>query len=169
MSQTKSTIELGQILSEFDPEYNQLVELGHQIGVEKLNTVLDIFGGEKPHIPMAKNFWAGLGRRVRDNQIKMDFKGNNHKDLAAEHGLKERQIRNILESKNKTYKRPEYILQSCKMQPDDHDIITALTNEFCGAAMHDILHEVIKEALKDSDLIKILNRKYGTQATLQLA
>jgi len=166
MLQTKSTIELGEILSKFDPDYNQLVELGHEIGVEKLNAVLEIFGGEKPHIPMTKNFWAGLERNARDDQIRLDFKGNNHKELADREGLKERQIRNILESKPKKYKRPEFVLQSCKLQPDDHDTITALANEFCGAAMHEILHVIIKTALSDPETKTKLSKMYGVQLTL---
>lgn len=84
------------LLGNFSDEHSDLVALGKRIGAEALQAVLEVFGGQKPHIPSAEDFWARLDREVRNERIRANFRGNNYAELAMAERLDERQVRRIV-------------------------------------------------------------------------
>lgn len=151
------------LLDKFSPEYHQLVEVGQKIGVENLDIVLSILGGQKTHVPMKKNFYNNLRRQVRDEHIRTAFKGNNYGELALSHGLKERQVREILKGKSKIYKHPVNVNRACKITPDNHDYLQRLSDRYCSAPTHALLSVIIETAERDPALHAELAEKFGEQ------
>lgn len=83
-----------QLLEQYAPGDSPLIDLAKRFGPAAMDVVLDACGGE--WLPEKASFWAGLARRVRDEQIRTAFRGNNISELAALHGLSERQVRRIV-------------------------------------------------------------------------
>lgn len=85
-----------ELLGMFAEEYHPLVALGHRCGLTAMETVMDLLGGEKPHIPTSANFWRHLTLTARDEEIRLRFVGNNYRELAMDYGLDERHVRRIV-------------------------------------------------------------------------
>lgn len=93
--------ERARVLEHFSPEHSPLIEIGQRIGPDALNAVLEVLGGQKPHIPKAETFWASLEREIRNERIRARFMGNNHQELADESGLDVRQIYYIVHGRQR--------------------------------------------------------------------
>lgn len=91
-----NSTEQAELLERFDDDFSEFVALGKRIGPVALNELLEVFGGQKPHIPKANSFWRSLEVTVRNETIRTQFRGNNIEQLALEYELSERQLRNIV-------------------------------------------------------------------------
>lgn len=91
-----TTVEKRALLEMFAVDHSPLVRLGHRVGIDALEAMLDEFGGLKPHVPTSDAFWGRLAREIRNTQIQGRFHGNNLAELQCEYGLCERQLRAIL-------------------------------------------------------------------------
>lgn len=89
-----SQSELLNCYSEEHP--SDLVQLGKQIGADNLNRVLSVLGGRNVYVPTGEQFWKGLYREIRNEEMRAKFRGNNIKELALEYDLDERQVRRIV-------------------------------------------------------------------------
>lgn len=86
-------IEKTQILeqcSDSDP----VVALARRLGPELWDQVLEVAGGEK--LPEREWFWGSLWRRIRDEQLRAAFQGDNLEELALRFDLSTRQVRRIV-------------------------------------------------------------------------
>lgn len=84
------------ILESYGPDAGPMVRLARRIGPAAMDAVLEELGGERPALPEPDAFWRGLWRRMRDEQIRAQFRGNNLAELAQRHGLCERHVRRIV-------------------------------------------------------------------------
>lgn len=66
-------------------------EIAENIGLENLIKIADLVGGAKIYIPKTES----LLRPARDMQIKSEFNGYNHNELAQRYGLTETWVREI--------------------------------------------------------------------------
>ncbi len=66
-------------------------EVAEQIGVDNMFKVLDIIGGATVYIPKPDT----VIKPVRDAQMKKEFNGYNHMELAKRYNLAERTVREI--------------------------------------------------------------------------
>lgn len=66
--------------------------MGYPAGTLALKDVLEIHGGVEIYIPTATERYIAL----RNEQIKNEFKGDNHADLAGKYKLHEVHIRRII-------------------------------------------------------------------------
>lgn len=160
MSEVRSTeIAQKELLGKFTDEFNPLVELGQRIGATALNGVLDVLGGLKPHIPTQDNFWQGLQRVVRDEEIRVKFNGNNYEQLAIDYELDPRQVRRIVNTQTKTYRTPEK-LKAVKVGPQHHALIDEYARQF-GSSHHAVLDALLSIALEAGDVDERLRRHLG--------
>lgn len=152
------------LLDIFSEEDSELIELGKRIGSEHLNDVLDVFGGMKPHIPSADNFWRALERRKRDAEIKAAFKGNNLDALMEAYNLTERRLRQILfEGKKK--RQGNGNAAPLKAGTEYHAEVLRLASDHGVTArtMCDVLLDV---ALKCPELVDEIGERLGSQGKL---
>lgn len=66
-------------------------ELVETVGMENYKKIVASFGGILLYIPKADS----VTRAARDRQLKSEFNGYNHSDLARKYNLSETQVRNI--------------------------------------------------------------------------
>lgn len=95
------------LLEQFDPEYNDLVAFAKECGPEALNKLLARLGGLKVHIPRPENFWHGLWRHIRDQDMRARFDGRNYGTLAVEYGISEREARRIIHKPARQYSKSQ--------------------------------------------------------------
>lgn len=157
-----------QLLALFDEHYNPFVTLGHRLGPDALNVVLEELGGQKPHIPQPQNFWSGLEREVRDEQIRGQFRGNNYVELADEYGLSERQIRQIVDSQRREYKRAPETTKAVHVPNELYGDFEALTRRYGGVSMRELMAVALKASLAAPEVHKALREKFGEQTELQV-
>ncbi len=88
-----------------DPRLTQLVA---RAGLPALEALLDLYGGEKPHIPSASNFWEKLLMAERDRDIwaRWDGREATRKQLMAEYGLALRSFQKIIKRMSDWHRRP---------------------------------------------------------------
>lgn len=91
------------LLEQFDHEFNDYVAFAKEQGPEALNALLERLGGQKVHVPTLVNFWTGLQRQVRNEDMRARFRGNNYKQLAIEYGVSEREARRIIHCAPRKY------------------------------------------------------------------
>lgn len=118
------------LLAQFGDDYSPLVELIRRLGPEQGEVVLEVLGGTKPHIPTAVNFWGSLSREVRDEMIRVRFRGNNLAELISEFGLSERQLRYILHGATHHKKPQKSYDKTLKISMCNHETLTLLANDF---------------------------------------
>lgn len=160
-----------QLLEAFDPQYSPLVELGHELGPEVLERLLRKMGGQKPHIPSPENFWGNLEREVRDQRIRDRFRGNNYAELALEHDLSERQVREIVKSSPRNYKRPPDPRVPVKLPAELHGGLAAEAKRM-NVAARDLAAALLEEALADAAMMNRVAQRLGVQMifeTLEVA
>jgi Mor family transcriptional regulator len=95
-------IDEQMLLEKFSPDhprYGQLIELGRRLGAAGLNELMEMWGGEKKHIPEAATFWEKLFREVRNEEIKAKFNGRNYDSLAEEYQMDVRSMYRIIHNK----------------------------------------------------------------------
>lgn len=161
-----SAADKRQLLEGFDPQYSPLVELGHALGPQALDTLLSKMGGQKPHIPSLENFWGGLKREVRDQRIRARFVGNNYEQLALEWGLSERQVREIVKGEQRSYKRPADPRVPVKLPVALH---AALRNEAerMNVSTRDLAAALLEEALGNPLALGRAAQRLGAQMILE--
>ena len=152
------------LLHEFDPEFNPLVEIAKRIGAENFDVVMEVLGGQKPHIPMQHNFYASLEREQRNEEIRNKFEGNNYGQLSVEFGLSLRQTRIIVDKKRKEYKRGHENMRPIKASESAYDEIHLLSDRH-QIPMHKVLsvmHDFISE-FHQPEFYKLLSDEFGEQ------
>lgn len=92
---------LDDLLVHFSPDHSAWVSVGHRIGGSALATLLEELGGTNLHVPTLEHFRLALWRRLRDEDIRARFRGNNYHEISADYGLSPRQIRNIVHGPKK--------------------------------------------------------------------
>jgi Mor family transcriptional regulator len=87
-----------------DPRLSMLVA---RAGLPALDALLDLFGGEKPHIPSADTFWERLTLEERDRRIYAAHDGTTDsvKRLAREYGLSVRRVQFVIQKQREGKKR----------------------------------------------------------------
>ncbi len=153
------------LLDCFDEDYNQLVELAREIGVDNVDAVLRTFGGQKPHIPMPENFWDGLQRELRDREIRAKFRGDNYAELAIEYHLTERRVRQIIDGNDKNYKRQQPSMNTAKIAAAEYASLVRLASHY-QVPVHSVLTVVFREGIKQPAVQQVLNDAFGQQAQL---
>lgn len=164
MSNNEQITKEKDLLGEFESEFNPLVEIGQRIGAENLNVVMEVLGGQKPHIPMQHNFYAGLEREQRDQTMRKQFEGNNYGQIAMEFGLSLRQTRIIVDKKPREYSRGNETMKPVKANEAVYDEIKKLA-DLHQVPMHKVLfhfHDFIFEHHQDA-FLNMLNDEYGQQ------
>ncbi len=68
-------------------------DLARIIGIDRLLTLCEIFGGTSVYVPRKERILL----KARNEEIKREFVGNNYGGLAAKYGLTERRIRQIID------------------------------------------------------------------------
>jgi Mor family transcriptional regulator len=89
-----------EITIESFPE--ELQDVATCIGKENMLTVIEKLGGLSIYFPKPDT----LFKNTRDNQIRKEFNGANHRALAQKYNLTESWIRNIVQMKKSPLKRP---------------------------------------------------------------
>lgn len=72
----------------YDPEHVLVKHIGHQAALK----LIEMYGGDCFDIPKAEKAM----RAVRDRKIREQYRVKSQRQLAIEHGLTDRQIRNIV-------------------------------------------------------------------------
>lgn len=151
-----------ELLAEFSDEYNELVAFGKQHGVEALDALLELLGGQKPHIPMRDNFWTGLQREIRNRSLRERFNGRNYGQLAMEEHISEREVRRIIHSEERKYAPKETAPRPMKVSASHHDRICDLA-ERCNLSLYDMLDSLLARVLNDESLEEDLRAEHGEQ------
>mgnify|MGYP001860339826 CR=1 FL=1 len=73
----------------FDPQFQEIIE---KIGVENFLHIVEFFGGGAVYIPKKERITAV----ARNERIRSEFNGYNHKELARKYRLSTRSIRDIV-------------------------------------------------------------------------
>lgn len=149
-----------ELLDQFSPDYNDLVAYGQMHGVEALNGMLDILGGQKPHIPMRGNFWAGLAREIRDEEIRARHNGRNYQQLGLEYDLDERQVRRIVHREPRRYAQTGAPPRPMKVRESHHRQITRLAERY-QRSLFDVLDTVLEAALQDEAISTRIAEQLG--------
>jgi len=84
---------IGEITIEDLPDSYR--EVARAIGIENAVKLSSVVGGLAYYFPQIE----GILRKKRDECIRREFTGNNHRDLARKYGLTERWVREIVEEK----------------------------------------------------------------------
>jgi len=139
---TQKQMDDKALLDMFDEGHSDLVELAKLIGLDGMRAVMQVYAGQKPHIPQYDNFINGLQRTARNNEMCNRFTGDNHGQLALEYKLDESQVRRIVNHEGKTKMRtvPKAVI---KASPDTRSYIMGL------AKKHDVTTCEITDALID--------------------
>lgn len=154
-----------ELLEQFDDEYNDLVAFAKQHGPEALNALLDRLGGRKEHIPTPENFWAGLKRHVRNEDMRARFRGNNYKQLALEYRVSEREARRIIHDEARTYAPKAEAPRVMKVAADKHQRLTDLAWQH-GVSISALLDFVLDLSMQRGDLETRLRAEFGEQVQL---
>ena len=140
-----------ELLERFDDEFSEFVALGHRIGVDRLNAVLEHLGGMKPHVPTPAAFWTGLVREARNSEIRARFRGNNLEQLALEFDLSPRQLREVLRAKEKRYKPRSPTTRPVQLSGEHFDAVAGRARAH-GVQMRTMLDAIVACALEDPRL-----------------
>lgn len=160
--------EREQLLDCFDGEYSPLVALAKQIGPEAIDKLLSELGGTKPHLPTSENFWSQLRREVRNESIRAQFRGDNIHQLSLETGLCERQIRAIVNSNVRQYRRAKEAAKAVHVPDSAYDPYANLAMVY-GVSVRALLACVLENALESEDVRKALEQEFGAQMALPMA
>jgi Mor family transcriptional regulator len=68
-------------------------DLARIVGIDRLLTLCEIFGGTNVYVPTKERILL----KIRNEEIRREFAGNNYGRLAAKYGLTERRIRQIID------------------------------------------------------------------------
>ena len=98
--------DVQQLLECFDAGWSPWVDLGQRIGVEALREVMEVFGGQKPHVPQFQEFTRKLTLEVRDRESRAKFHGDNYDELAGAYGIDPRHVRRIIHGRTDREKCP---------------------------------------------------------------
>ena len=157
------------LLHEFEPEFNPLVEIGKRIGAKNLDVVMEVYGGQKPHIPMQHNFYASLEREQRNEEMRNKFTGNNYGQLSMDFKLSLRQTRIIVDKKRREYKRSQENMKPIKSSEAVYDEIKTLADRHL-IPMHQVLtvmHDFISE-FHQVEFYKMLSDEFGEQTQMNM-
>lgn len=72
------------LIAECDDSRSAFLDLARRIGIDALVVVLDEFASEKIHVPTRESFFAGLYRRLRDEEILRRLANGEHADDIAD-------------------------------------------------------------------------------------
>jgi len=167
---------LTELLKSAGDNYDPMVELGQRIGPDNLNAVMEVFGSQKPHIPVQDSFWTRLLRDERNRKIRQEFNGRNYTELADKYSgyqglgtLGERQVREIVHGEAKTYKRPPESMKPVKVKPEVYNEIAKLAEKH-HVPMHQILlHAWLHLMAKDgANFMRELRERYGEQQGMDI-
>lgn len=153
---------MDELLEQFDDNYHPLVRLAKAHGIEAVETLLQEAGGTKPHLPTLENFTAQLQREVRNSNIREKFNGRNYEQLGMEFGLGERQLREILHAKPRSYKKHKDTGHALKCSAEVHDQVTMLAGDY-DTSVREFTDAVLTAALEHKDIHAALRKALGGQ------
>lgn len=159
--------DLDALLNAFGIEFHLLIEVGQAIGAENLNKMMNVLGGQKPHIPTEQNFWGLLEREQRNEQIRAKFKGNNYEQLASEFDLSPRQVREVIHVNRRRAPRKAEKMRPVKCKMGMYNALFMLSRKH-NAPMHQVLM-VAWQLIQDhhaAEFSKRLRHEFGEQLTL---
>lgn len=154
---SKSAVEL---LEHFDDDYNPLVKLAKAAGIDAVRLLLDEAGGTKPHLPTWENFIGSLQREVRNTEIRGRFNGRNYDQLEMEYGIKERQLREIIHGKSRSYQRHKEPENTIKVDADHHERLELLASDY-DRSIRAVTDVVLATALENDDVHTALRKAFG--------
>jgi len=157
------------LLCEFDPEFNPLVEIGKRIGAKNLDVVMEVLGGQKPHIPMQHNFYESLGRELRNEEMRDKFTGNNYGQLSVEFNLSLRRTRIIVDKKRREYKRAQENMKPIKASESVYGEIRVLSERH-QIPMHKVLTAICDFVFEfhQAEFYEILCDEFGEQLQIMM-
>lgn len=156
-----STAEKSALLGMFGEEHSEFIAIGKALGPEGLDKLLAMLGGQKPHIPTPDNFWQGLAREARDEEMRRKFRGHNQQELAIEYEMSERQVRRILAAPARERRHAEPV-KSLKLSITNYVRVSMLAQRYKLSArgMHNVLVDV---ALQLPNLDELVRAALGGQ------
>lgn len=174
-----SEIDLDQLVTLCDEnEYTHPgITLCKDIGAENWRAVMREYGGQKPHIPTEQSFCSMVLRDLRNEKIRRLFHPTQYgyAQLAKEFSnymglgtLSERQVREIVHAKQRTYKRKPENYKPVKLHQDMHGMISGYSEDY-EVPMAAILQAIIEIAGESHDLRAVLDKRFGRQTKMDMA
>lgn len=151
---------LDELIEQFDENYHPLVKVAKTAGIEAVKVLLEEAGGTKPHLPTWDNFQAILQREVRNGEIRAKFNGRNYDQLEMQYGLKERQLREIIHGKARSYQRHNEPSKTIKVSDEHHEKLELLAEDY-GSTVRAITDAVLTVALQHKDVHAALRKACG--------
>ncbi len=160
-------------IREANPEMDYVIgDFALAAGVEAMDKLAEVAGGEKPHIP--EDPWRRIAHLVRDHDMRKACgpgKEKNYRQLAIQFSnvyglgeLSEHRVREIVDkAKRKTTRAPE-VTQPVKAAPEVYASIRELSDQH-GIAMREVLTEGWLWLMEHHgpEFKKAMARKFGTQ------
>lgn len=159
-----------ELLGAFADEYSPFVrmakalvaQLGPVDGVAAFEVALAELGGQKPHVPMAANFWHGLSREVRNEQIRARFDGRNLVELALEFDMGERYLRDIVAGGPKRYTAKTEPRHAVKIS-DAHHAACMAEAERWQATERQVVDLALRFALDSPEFEAVLKARFRAE------
>lgn len=159
--------QCSELLDKFGDSYNDLVTFGKMHGVEALNGLLCMMGGQKAHIPMVENFWAGLKRTVRDEEIRAKFNGKNYHQLGMDYELDERQVRRIVHGERRRYTPSADAPKVMKVSSSNYRAVTDIASRY-GLSHIEALNVLLEIVTGMRNIDALVREAVGQQVELEV-
>lgn len=164
------------VLAMFGSDFNNFTELAAKVdgmasegmGRQVLNAMFELWGGHKIHVPEGHAFYNLLARTARDEEIRAKFRGRNIAELAQDYELTTRQVRNIIASDARRYKRPQEAKRPAKLTANHHEKMEALAMEYT-VPLCEVVEVLLDMALEQENLKEHLREKFPQVTLHQLA
>lgn len=154
--------ELEGLLSCFDDQASDMVALTKRIGVDAMRVVCEVLGMRKVHVPSFDGFVRATRRRVRDEELRVKYRGDNLGELAAQYDLSEERVLRIVSGKNVKRGSGEDRTKPLRASPVYHTRITAIAAR-TGAGMREVVDCALRIGLSAPDFDAELKTRYGRQ------
>lgn len=143
--------DLAETLECFDDNHSDMVLLGKKLGTGAVREICSLMGGRKVHVPEFDNLVWQLRRTVRDEEIRVKFRGNNLAELALAYGMSARQVHRILHGDRKKYVRDNERTKGLRTSCAHHARILALAQEH-GMRVRMVVDRVLAAGFATLDL-----------------
>ncbi len=153
---------LQQLLDDSTESDYDWVTIGKEIGARNLLVVLDLLGGQKPHVPYASSLVHRLERAYRDRSIRRRYTGNNLEVLAQDFHLSTRQIREIVRTRPRTWPRRPDPMRPAKLTETKHNTIADFA-DCLGVPQCRALDVLLDAALASPEVKAALNRQLNAE------
>lgn len=158
-----SDADLSETLECFADNHSDMVVLGKKLGTHAVREICGLMGGRKVHVPEFDNLVWDLKRTVRDEELRVRFRGNNLAELAQQYRMSARQVHRILHGDRKVYLRNHERTKGLRTSQAHHARMLALAQQY-GLAVRHVVDAVIAAGLASVDLTATLA---GAQARSQ--